>query len=69
MDLKELQELLHELNEEYKAKSPNVGSKRAVLIDALHPLKLTVVLVKERDISNGLDEYMIADNEELEEYN
>lgn len=66
MTLAEIQELLHELNQEYKSKGPNVDSKRESLRDILHECKLTVILAKDYGTRNGLDEYVIADNEELD---
>lgn len=66
MTLSKIQYLLHELNREYKSKGPNVDSKRVFLRDILHNDKLTIILAKDHGSSNGLDEYVIADNEELD---
>ena len=70
MDLRELQERLHELNQEYKDKGPNVDSKLSWLREDLSKLtdsKLTVILAKDYGSRNGLNEYVIADNVEVEE--
>lgn len=66
MTLAEIQQLLHELNLEYKTKGPNVESKRTYLRDALDSSNLTIILAKDHGSRNGLDEYVIADNVELD---
>lgn len=49
MTLAEIQQLLHELNYEYKTKGPNIDSKLTYLRDALDSSNLTVIKMWQGD--------------------